>query len=319
MNRFKEDVIDLFSGVRGGHVEQLLFSDTKRKEYSGSQLWYEFLRSARNYYVLSGETDVIRSFAGTIKQRTKNIDTIVDFGVGEDAATRRKVVPVIHGLENVKLYVGVDLSNDFLHSTEQIIQQECPGVRTVNIQADFYNTTFPIPGQKRLGLMFGSTITNQDMREKDEFPHNNIVSRLRHLKTLIGNDNEMLITYDANPDAGNAMNAYRNKYWSKHVTGLMYDVAKIAKGNFSAEAWQHKMVWDGNAHVIHQCAEATSDMSFSIDETELSVRKGQRFVMVNNFKYPKTLFQAMCEEAGFKLKDSISDVQNKVTLQHLTT
>ena len=255
--------------------------------------------------------------AQDIGQRHPDIDTVVDFGVGDKLAIMNKVLPIIRGLDNVKMYAGIDVSEDFLKAACKRVS-EGAGILATPINGDFYKDRITLPGRKKLGLMLGSTITNQNMKEGDDFPRAEIVSKLSHIKQTMGAGNHMIFTYDSNPDPDSAMNAYDHVFWSRHVTGMMYEVNKYAEGNVKPSAGGHKMVGDSNAHVIHQCSEATENQNFSIDGHDFHISKGERFVTVNNFKYPLKLFQDLCEEAGFNIGKSHQDHQNRMRLQMLS-
>lgn len=315
MSQFKQDIIDLFNYKKGGHVDHWLYSDSPRKNMSGSQLWQEFLRSSQNYYILPNEIELISNLSSKLSHLS-HIDTVIDLGVGGEMATVNKAIPVIKGLGNVKNYVGVDISKDFVEAACQRVANDLH-IHAVQVHGDFYKIQQKMPGQSRLGIMFGSTITNQNMKENDVFPRHDIVTQLEKIGSLIGKGNNLLISFDANEDRDSAINAYENKFWSGHVTGIMYDIRDIAKGDFSADAWVHKKVWGKDVAVIHQCAEATRDQNFTIDEEEFSIRKGDRFVTVNNFKYPVELFKSMCEEAGLETAPRYMDRQNRMCVQEL--
>jgi uncharacterized SAM-dependent methyltransferase len=319
MTPFKQDVIDLFSGKRGGHVEHWLYSDTLRKEYSGSQLWQEFLKASKDYYVLNNEIDLIARNATKIASALPAIDAVIDFGVGDGQALQKKVLPIVESLKTVKSYIGVDLSNEFLRNAQNTITTTYPDMDIQTIQTDFFKTSFPLPPKNSLGLMLGSTITNLDMKMNDVFPRNHIVNRLKHLKALMSKDNHLLISYDANTDPKSVKEAYSNEYWGRHVTGIMYDVEGLTKGDFSTEDWKHTRIWNSEAHVLHQCAESTRHQHFYIDDYCFDIPKGKQFVTVNNFKFPTPLFQSMCEEVGFEVKDYYTDNQNRMQLQLLGT
>lgn len=319
MTLFEKDVIDLFSKKRGGHVEHWLYSDTLRKNFTGSQLWQEFLRASTEYYVLNNEVQLIKNKAAALSSALPVVKTVVDFGVGSGAAIRQKVSPLLSHLKTVQSYIGVDISADFLKNAKNIVADNFSYLNTQGIHADFFEKSFALPKKNVLGVMLGCTISNMDALEGDAFPRSHIVKRLSHLKDVLGKNNHLLVSYDANTDVKSILSAYSNEYWGRHVTGIMYDVAPMASSGFSASDWKHTRVWNDKAHVLHQCAETTKDMSFSVLEKEFSVSKGKRFVTVNNFKFPKSLFQALCDEAGFEVKESFADPQNRMQLQLLGT
>ncbi|MBO6516080.1 MAG: L-histidine N(alpha)-methyltransferase [Bacteroidia bacterium] len=317
MQNFKQDVIDLFTYARGGHVDHWLFSDTLRNKMTGSELWHAFLKACKAYYVLDNEIKIIRQNKHHFGRIFEDVNTLVDLGVGEIAAIENKVIPLLRELRNVRTYQGVDLSSDFLQVAENRLKSKFPALNVENVHADFYKHKIQFEGQKRLGLMLGLTITNQEMKEGQKFPRDEFIQRLGIHRKNIGNDNDMLISHDANANIAQVMASYRNKFWARHVTGIMYDVQKIADGDFSAKDWMYKAVWNADAHVIHQCAVATRSQDFEIDEQVFSVKSGQRFVTVNNFKIPRRQFTGLCHDAGFRVKKGYGDNGNKVFIQHL--
>jgi len=313
---FKKDVTDLFDRKRGGHVQHWLYTDAMRETLTGSDLWRAFTRSSRGYYIPRDEAELIRRHGGRLTRETK-IDTVVDFGVGSRIALTRKVLPLIKGLSTVKIYAGVDVSKKFLERAALVMRQHRPDLAFEAHHRDFYEDVLKLGGVKRLGLLFGCCVTNQDMMEGQPFPRGAIVQHLQAFRRHLGSSDEMLITYDANDNPDAAMAAYDNSYWSKHVTGLMYDVNRLLKtgGSFDPAAWQHIMLWDASANVVHQCVAATKAQTLVMGEREYHFAEGERFVAVNNFKFPDPVFQELCDDAGFERK-KVANL-NTLRLQHL--
>lgn len=317
MTPFKQDVIDLFTEKRGGHVEQYLYSDTLRQSRTGSQLWHEFLKTHPDYYVLLNEIELIKNSASSISTHLRDINTIGDFGVGDGQALKQKIFPLLEEMPQIKNYVGLDLSQDFLNAAKANLKSERPEISFTSLERDFFNDKISSPYKKWFGLMLGSTISNIEMKEDDEFPRSTIVNRLKHLKSIIGEGNHFLPSYDANEDIKSIKQAYNSIYWSKFVTGIMYDVDKISYGDFSPNAWVHEMVWNPKSYVLHHCATSKIKQDFSIDKHDIQIMKGQRFVTVNTFKYPEQLFTSMTKEAGFDTRECYVDEQNRMRLPDL--
>lgn len=308
----------MFSGKRGGHVEKWLYSDTLRQNRTGSQLWHTFLKTHPDYYVLPNEIELIRGAAKSISQDLQDVDTLVDFGVGDGQALKQKVIPMLDEMPQVENYVGVDLSADFLKAAQVNLTKQRPGINFKGVKRDFYKEIITSLGETWFGLMLGSTISNLEMKEGDPFPRENIVGKLRHFISMPGNSKHFLPSYDANEDVKTIKQAYNSIYWSKFVTGIMYDVDKVAYGDFSSKAWVHEMVWDHAAHVLHHCAVSRIRQDFSIEGQDFKIQAGQRFVTVNTFKYPEHLFTSMASEAGWRVRESYVDEQNRIRLPHLT-
>ena len=71
--------------------------------------------------------------------------------------------------------------------------------------------------------------------------------------------------------------------------------------------------------MLHHCIAATEDQSFSIGEQRFDVRKGDRFVAINCFKFPVDWFQDMASKAGFENAEPIFDHQKRMVIQPLHT
>ncbi len=301
---FEKDIIDLFSGARGGHAQKWLYADHPRPDrHSGSQLWHDFLVAAKSYYPIRGETEMMPKL---IADLAPDFDTVVDFGIGDEKAVRQKTLPLLRSQKDLKWYYAIDISNDNLQSGVAAIKRDLPHLRTRGVQGDFYEVQNGMEGRKRLGLFLGSTISNLDMKADDEFPREQIVERLATLgKTMRGGEEgSLVVSLDANPDLAHALDAYQHPVFARMMTGLMYDVQSLLKpqGRFNPSMWHYAPVADPKNHVVHQIISPSMDQDFEISGKRFSVRRGDQFVVINCFKYPLDLFVEMLKEAGLKPK-----------------
>lgn len=316
MRDFRSDIIDLFERRCGGHVQHWLYSDQTRGQLTGSELWRAFTHSSRAYYIPNDEIELIQKHGNALLAESQ-ADAVVDFGVGSERVVRSKVMPIVNGLSNVRIYAGVDISAAMLKKAATAMTAERPDMTVETHEADFHGSPLRLTGSKRLGLIFGCSVTNQNSREGDGFPRAEIAENLRDFQKHLGAGSELLVTYDANPDPTHAMSAYDNPYWSRHVTGLMYDVARELKvaGDFNPAAWSHEIRWDEAAKVIHQCVVAEREQTLVMDDREYRFRQGERFVAVNNYKFPELVFRGLCEDAGYTVGRSAA--LKTMRLQHL--
>lgn len=304
---FSQDITDLFSFKRGGHVQKWLYADHDRPDHkSGSQIWHDFLVAAQNYYPIRGETEMMPSLIASI---APDFDTVVDFGIGDEKALRQKTIPLLRSQKGLQRYYAVDISNDNLNAGMAEINRDLPHIKTRGLNGDFYEIQRGIEGRKRLGLFLGTTISNLDMRIGDEFPRAQIVRRLATLgKTLHGGDeNSLVVSFDANPDLAHALRSYDHPVFARMMTGLMYDVQSQLKpkGRFNPSMWHYAPIADVKNHVIHQVVSPSMDQDFEINGRRFSVKRGDKFVVMNCFKYPLELFIDMVREAGLKPEGSL--------------
>lgn len=302
MVQFKQDIIDLLSHKKGGHVQKWLYSDHIRADNSsGSKLWHNFITSNESYYPIQSEIDLIPILLGRIKT---DYDTIIDFGLGDISAVNNKIIPILRSQPALKRYVAIDISDNQLTLGTDIVQTKFPQIQTQSIKGDFYKTR-TISGTKRLGIFLGSTISNQEMMVGQKLPEQAIINRLITLgHTVKGNESgSLIISSDANPNLKHALNAYQHPSWIQMMTGLMYDIQDLAQptGNFNPSLWHYAPVIDDKNHVLHQVITPTVNQSFAIDEHEFNIKKGEQFVVKNNFKYPLDLFTEIVQKAGLTI------------------
>lgn len=308
MSDFKRNIIDLFSGKRGGHVQKYLYGDVTRPDSStGSGMWNDFVTSSHNYYTIQRETDLIPKL---LERVGVDYDTVVDFGVGNEKAIKGKLLPILKVQSNLRNFCGVSYSRDELNEAIPIIQQEIPRLDTQKIEKDFYKPISGIHGDYRLGLLFGGTITNQEMRVGDPLPRDLIVQRLRTLGDTVRGDGkrgDLVISLDTNPDLNDASAAYLHPSWVRMMTGLMYDVADKLnpQGNFSPSLWHYVPFVDEENFVVHHCVSPSVDQKFSIDGQEFDMKAGEKFVAINTFKFPLPYFLEMVRDAGLETREPV--------------
>ena len=316
MRDFKGDMIDLFERKRGGHVQHWLYTDAMRERMTGSQLWSAFTQSSRGYYIPEDEMKLIGNHGSSLVAG-RTFDTVVDFGVGAEPVIRKKVIPIINGLNNVGLYSGVDISQDLLSDAADVVNAERPDLRVETHHRDFHYDKIELGGQKRLGLLFGCSVSNQNMKEGEGFPQDQILKNLKDFREHLGVNGELLVTHDANADSVAAIAAYDSPYWSEHVTGLMYDVQRELQtgGDFDPAAWSHQMLLDDAVNVIHQCVVATRAQTLEVGDRVYDFRLGERFVAVNNFKFSDSVFKGLCDQVGLEVRNSVA--YKSIRLNHL--
>jgi uncharacterized SAM-dependent methyltransferase len=317
---FKSDIIDLFSRKRGGHVERWLYAASAPGHASGADLWSAFLRASKNYYVLPNEVALIRSVAKTLKGSLGVVDTVVDFGPGSREAVTRKALPMIRACANAERYVAVDLSPTFLVDACALVSAKS-GLAATPVEQNFFKDDFDLPGDNRLGVMFGLTISNTDLREGEPFPRADMTAKLGHVGRLLHGEGEnlLLVSFDSNADRASIERAYDDPHWSRFVAHLTYAIAGVVEpgGSFNPSAWRHEAVWNEEAHVLHACIAAEADQAFTLGGHDFRIRKGERFVAINLCKFPVAWFREICADAGFAVAESFFDRDKRIAVQLL--
>ncbi len=298
-NIFQEDIINLLSHKKGGHVQKWLYNDQIRPDNnSGSKLWHNFITSNQNYYPIQSEIDLIPELTKKIKH---DYDTVVDFGLGNTRAVNNKTLPILLSQKKLTSYVAIDVSDNSLLSGTKRIKDQFNKIDITQINGDFYEPHI-VKGINKLGLFLGSTISNQNMMVGEKFPRQEIIKHLRTLgESVKGQKQSSLITsFDANPDLTAALNAYQHPSWVSMMVGLMHDVqAELhPEGDFNPSMWHYAPTIDRQNHVLHHIISPTIDQKFTINGQKFDLKKDEKFVVINCFKYPIDLFNELLTEAN---------------------
>ncbi len=345
---FKHHILQLFRGERGGHTALWVYHNGRRGGHqpTGSKLWTDFLAAKGNddedgYYVLDEERKLIKWNLknGKLQEQFGESDSLIDLGSGGAEAVIGKAMPIFQAIP-AGIYVPVDLSYGLLEiataEARSFLDRLPPGhkkrgAKVEPVNANFFTGKTPacteviLPGKRRTGLLLGSTITNMPMRLGDEFPRERIIRRINGVSEWLtrGTNKRCTLTfgYDSNHDLESAAAAYQHETWSQLIVGLMFDVQNVLKpkGYFNPVGWEHKTIIDKKNHVLHQCVVATEDQNFFIGDDEnaeeFKIKKGDTFVVKNNFKYPFDLFGDMVREAGHTPLEAIRHQSERMVLQ----
>ncbi len=77
-----------------------------------------------------------------------------------------------------------------------------------------------------------------------------------------------------------------------------YEAALSPKGNFDPSIWRHIKIVDEKNHVMHQCITPSIDQYFTFDGYEFDIKKGELFVINNNFKIPLDIMISILNDAN---------------------
>ena len=318
---FKKDILDFFGRKRGGHVERWFHLGTAPDGMTDTDLYGAFLRASKNYYILPNEVALIEHIADKLANRIGRFDTLLDIGVGPKPSVRRKILPLAAKFKDGDTYGPVDISQEYIDGSDEVVREHTR-LKVRPIRGDFFRDALVFPGKNRLAAFFGATASNQNALEGEDFPRQSIVQKLAHIRSLLdnGHENLLLASFDSNADPHSIIRAYDDIHWKRFVANLAYSIHQVldVEGNFRPSAWHYEPVWDEKAKVLHHMLVASEDQEFAIDGIPFEIKKGERFIAINSFKFPVKWFQSMAREAGFETESPFIDPQGRMVIQPLS-
>ncbi len=253
------------------------------------------------YYPTRTEAAIFAAHAEEMARRLPAFDTFVDLGAGNCEKAARLFAPF-----QVKRYVAVDISVDYLRDSLDILRRQHPHLALMGIGLDF-SAALQLPAEVGSGprLMFypGSSIGN--------FTPDEALAFLRQVHAaaqggglLIGVDLvKPVAVLEAAYDDPLQVTAAFNRNMLRHV-------CRLASADFSLADWRHVAFFNSVASRIEMHLEAVRDVTVRWPEGERHFAAGARIHTENSYKWRIEDFAALLETAGFRAIRHWADAQD---------
>jgi len=294
---FKQDIIDLFLGVKSAHLSAHTFG------YRGD-LCEDFFKSPNEYYVINDEVDLINSSTKKIQRICQGLQNVVDLGPGGTDAVEKKTCPVLKAfpftLEN---YIAIDVSKTYLENAKKVIQKNFKNINTEFIQDNFFNEQNLNINNKTLALLFGITLTNMpgivDKKSGIEY----LRKEMECFRSLLPSGAHFLCSFDTCQNEEKMMKAYNHPKHGKFIESIAYKIKEDLSldDNFDETAWFYNPKWDAKNHMFRHIITSTKEMIFTIDNHTFHLPKGYDILSYMSVKFPADIYLTIFKESGFRL------------------
>lgn len=316
-----QDVCDLFSGRRAGHMGKWMYSYPLNQDdpVRGVELWAKVIADAKNgspYYVFNDERALIQKAAPIIASYLKKDCSLIDLGPGSVDAFSGKIAPIIDASPFVKEYVGVDISTSILESTGAHAAEKNPGLSIKNFHADFFDTPFQYPTSEpsELAVLFGLTLFNLCVDPRvEKLPELLLRSYLNKLKRHFRTENGLLvITQDTNQDPESLAHAYETN--RDYQSTLLYRISRDLPvwGEYDPKEFELMMDFYPETNAYAMSFRAKKKMRFSIGQEAFEVGEGDQFYFHNCFKFNAEQFMSIVDESEFQHLEMLTDGKKSV-------
>lgn len=283
----------------------------------GALLWEDFLKTSKDYYLLSNEVRLIRDRAGDLIQDKDSPVILVDIGPGPEQAVFSKTLPVKHHFKDVKMYCPIDKCAEYLVSAGNLLHDDQLGLPVKAFHVDYFKDEIVIPKAARaFGIFFGGTIGNFEGHPDEGLPEERIISQLRHIREILGPDGTFMMTNDANQDADSILKSYIHPLQIAFGSNIMHRIARDLPvfGHFYPDAWHYEPIWHPKSHVVAHTIICDREQTFWLGEERFNIKEGESFILNNSYKYPVEKIKEWSSIAGFKNQQHIMDHENRQAL-----
>jgi len=273
---------------------------------NGAFLWTLFSRTP-NYYLRRNEEALIAKQAESIINAVNPFDIFADIGCGGDAFAN-KVHPF---LELVSAdYAAVDINDEYIEKAFRHCRVLCPEKAVYKMHADFMKDEIKFPAVA-FPAMFGSTITNFGTTAS-------VRTILRQAKNIaeVGNGS-FVFSHDSNQDPESLRETY--KPMDEHTLNVLHRMERdLDMKNFDPNAFISDQYWEPEKHTSVIYIAPTKNMTFSIDDVEINLKKDQILPQANMMKLSADHIIDLAKIIGFNDVTSYYDDNKNIVLHQVS-
>ncbi len=276
---------------------------------TGSEL-FEAITRLPEYYPTRTELSILRDRGGEIASILPRAAGLVEFGAG---ATTKVRLLLRHC--DVRTYVPVDISGDFLKSQAEALRKDFPSLSVHPVTADF-TAPFALPEAiarlPKVGFFPGSTLGNFEPEEAGKF--------LRSARDILGRGAQMIIGVDLEKDERTLQDAYNDAagVTAKFNLNVLVRINRELGGNFDLSAFAHRAIYNHDQHRIEMHLISKRKQTVRMLGTAFSFQAGESIHTENSYKYSLERFSALAHRSGWKVRKTWTDAANMFSVHTLS-
>jgi len=275
----------------------------------GSRL-FDQITTLPEYYQTVTELGIMRANIEEITTLIGPQASLIEYGSGSSLKTR----VLLERLDDLAVYVPVDISEDHLLASAQQIRLEFPDLEVLPVVADF-TKQFALPDPTVMPLRNivyfpGSTIgnfTDEDAREL-----------LRVMHHEAGANGAMLIGVDLQKDPAVIERAYNDSdgVTAEFNLNMLRHLNREYGTDFDLKSWSHNARYNEAEGRIEMRLISSATQTVDIGQEAVMFNKGEAILTEYSHKYTLSGFAAMVGQAGFEVARVWTDPGQLFSVQY---
>jgi dimethylhistidine N-methyltransferase len=304
-----ENETDMYSEVLNGlkttpkKISPKYFYDKK-----GSEL-FESITMLREYYPTRTELFILNKYKEEMAEVAGTDSALIEFGSGSS----EKVRTLLEAMPDLKEYVPIDISKDFLYQSAKALSMEYPNLNIHAVSAD-YTAKFEMPklqSERKVVFFPGSTIGNFEPAEMQEF----LIQTAELLKPGGG----LLIGVDLKKDHAVLNAAYNDK---KGVTrdfnlNVLNRLNRELLANFKLEDFRHHAFYHAEKGRVEMHLVTVKNQVITIGDEEIPFNEGETIHTENSYKFTIEEFHKIAGTCGFTARKVWCDERKWFSIHYL--
>ncbi len=276
----------------------------------GSQL-FDAITRLPEYYLTDTEISIMLANIGEITELVGTQASLIEFGSGSSSKTRI----LLKHLDELAVYVPVDISADHLLESARQIREKFPGVEVLPVVADF-TRQFDLPSPEVMPLRNivyfpGSTIGN--------FTHDDAQELLRVMRHEAKDDGALLIGVDLQKDPAIIENAYNDSagITAEFNVNMLRHLNRDYGADFDLDAYSHDARYDEDKGRVVLKLVSSRSQAVTIGGEEIEIANGEAILTEYSHKYTLDGFAEMARHADFRVERVWTDPKRLFSVQYL--
>jgi len=304
-----ESETDMYGDVLNGltatpkHVSPKYFYDKK-----GSEL-FEAITMLPEYYPTRTELFILNQYKNEMTDAVGMDSALIEFGSGSS----EKVRTLLEAMPELKEYVPIDISKDFLYQSARALSMEYPNLQVHAVSAD-YTERFQMPeltSNRKVVFFPGSTIGNFEPVEMKTF--------LKKTSEFLKPGGGLLIGVDRKKDHAVLNAAYNDKkgITSDFNLNLLNRLNRELLADFKLENFRHHAFYHAEKGRVEMHLVSLKNQSITIGNEQVSFNEGESIHTENSYKFTVEEFQTIAMECGFTPKKVWCDERDWFSMHYL--
>lgn len=311
LEKFETEKENLLEEVLEGlHKTQKELPSKLFYDQKGSSLFDEICE-LKEYYLTRTETSIMTENIEDICSVLGKNCLLIELGSGSS----KKIRLLLSGLKNPAGYVPIDISEEHLINSVNILAKDYPDLKILPVSAD-YTQPFSLPKfdfiySKKVVYYPGSTIGNFKPDYASKF--------LNSIGHRMGKGTGLLIGVDLKKDKKVLEDAYNDQ----KGTTAEFNLNMLTRLNteldtdFNVAKWKHYAFYNSDEGRIEMHLESLSDQDVSVDGETVTFRKQETILTEYSHKYSIEDFQELVSDT-YGLEKVWTDNENKFGVLYFT-
>lgn len=277
----------------------------------GSKL-FDRICELDEYYPTRTEIGIMQEHVGAMVEAIGSRARLLELGSGSSRKTRI----LLDHLDDLSVYVPVDISRTHLQAAADTIAKAYPEVLVQPLCAD-YTTSFPLPDPPRpvsrtVAYYPGSTIGNFQPDEACRF--------LARIADVVDEDGGLLIGVDLKKDVDILEAAYNDAagVTAAFNKNLLRRMNRELDGTFDLDRFEHQSVWNDEEGCIESYLRSVEAQTVTVAGKTFSFAEGEAIHTEYSYKYTLEAFAELAGEAGYTIQDVWTDDRSYFSVQYCT-